>query len=287
MKVEQDLFTMDKIEKDYFQEVEKFPLLTKEEEFELGKRIQMGDEEAVKKLVLHNLRLLTPIARKYEKISNRDFLDIIQDGAMGLVKAAKKFDITKNCHFSTIATPYIYHFIQRQKEKTDEVITKPVAYNSLHNKIVKETSKLTNELGRYPSIEEIANKLELPKTRIKEILEMFSSLYYLNEPVKEEGCELFEITEDKQVPSVEKTVLDKLEVEKLQEILGELTEREQYIIKQHFGMNAQKNEIPHEIIGLELNISKARVGQIERKAFGKLRNKLIKIQKCPQKKYTL
>lgn len=287
MKVEQDLFTMEKIEKDYFQEVENFPLLTKEEEFELGKRIQMGDEEAVKKLVLHNLRLITPIARRYEKRSNRDFLDIIQDGAMGLVEVAKKFDITKNCRFSTIATPYIYHFIQRQKEKTDEVIRKPVACNSLHNKITKETSKLINELGRYPSIEEIANKLEIPKTKIEEILEAFSKVYYLNQPVKEEGCELFEITEDKQVPSVEKTVLNKLEVEKLQEVLGELTEREQYIIKQHFGMNAQEIEKNHEIIGLELNISKARVGQIERKAFGKLRNKLIRIQKFPQKKYTL
>ncbi len=168
----------------YLKEVQRISLLTEEEEFELGKRIKMGDEKAVKKLVFYNLRLVTFIARWYELnyalyngINKKEFLDICEEGSIGLIKAAKKFDITKNCRFSTIAVPYIHREIQSSLSK-EGLFKVTIAMNKEYQDIEKVKRKLKNVLEITPSLEEIEKEMQISKEKIEEIQNIFFPLEY-------------------------------------------------------------------------------------------------------------
>ena len=255
----------------YLREIGKIPLLTFDEELELAKRILEGDEEAKQKLAESNLRLVVSIAKKYVG-RGMLFLDLIQEGNMGLIKAVEKFDYTKGFKFSTYATWWIRQAITRAIADQARTIRIPVHMVETINKLIRVSRQLLQELGREPTPEEIAAELDMPVERVREILKISQEPVSLETPIgEEEDSHLGDFIQDDNVPVPAEAAAQTLLKEQLDEVLDTLTEREQKVLRLRFGMDDGRARTLEEV-GKEFDVTRERIRQIEAKALRKLRH---------------
>lgn len=255
----------------YLKEIGKVPLLTAEEEIELAKRMEIGDEEAKKRLAEANLRLVVSIAKRYVG-RGMLFLDLIQEGNMGLIKAVEKFDYSKGYKFSTYATWWIRQAITRAIADQARTIRIPVHMVETINKLIRISRSLLQELGREPTPEEIAGPMNMPVERVREIQKISQEPVSLETPIgEEEDSHLGDFIQDDNVPVPAEAAAATLLREQLEEVLGTLTEREQKVLKLRFGLDDGKARTLEEV-GKEFNVTRERIRQIEAKALRKLRH---------------
>jgi len=255
----------------YLKEIGKVPLLTAEEEVDLAKRMADGDEEAKKRLAEANLRLVVSIAKRYVG-RGMLFLDLIQEGNLGLIKAVEKFDYHKGFKFSTYATWWIRQAITRAIADQARTIRIPVHMVETINKLIRVSRQLLQELGREPTPEEIAAQLDMPVERVREILKISQEPVSLETPIgEEEDSHLGDFIQDDNVPVPAEAAAQTLLKEQLDEVLGTLTEREQKVLRLRFGMNDGRARTLEEV-GKEFDVTRERIRQIEAKALRKLRH---------------
>ena len=255
----------------YLKEIGKVPLLTAEEEIELAKRMEEGDEEAKKRLAEANLRLVVSIAKRYVG-RGMLFLDLIQEGNLGLIKAVEKFDYRKGFKFSTYATWWIRQAITRAIADQARTIRIPVHMVETINKLVRVSRQLLQELGREPTPEEIAEKMDIPVERVREIIKISQEPGSLETPIgEEEDSHLGDFIQDDNVPVPAEAAAFTLLKEQLDEVLGTLTEREQKVLRLRFGLKDGRARTLEEV-GKEFNVTRERIRQIEAKALRKLRH---------------
>ena len=255
----------------YLKEIGNVPLLTGDEEVELAKRVEAGDEEAKKKLTEANLRLVVSIAKKYVG-RGMPFLDLIQEGNMGLMKAVDKFDYKKGYKFSTYATWWIRQAITRGIADTGRTIRVPVHMVETINKTLRMTRQLLQELGREPTPEEVADRLGVPVSRVREVLKISRDPVSLDTPIGEEDdSHLGDFIEDDTVMSPADSAAFSMLREELSTALESLTERERQVIKLRFGLEDGRARTLEEV-GKEFNVTRERIRQIEAKALRKLRH---------------
>ena len=255
----------------YLKEIGKVPLLTAEEEIELAKRMEEGDEEAKKRLSEANLRLVVSIAKRYVG-RGMLFLDLIQEGNLGLIKAVEKFDYRKGYKFSTYATWWIRQAITRAIADQARTIRIPVHMVETINKLIRVSRQLLQELGREPSPEEIAKEMNMPVERVREILKISQEPVSLETPIgEEEDSHLGDFIQDDHVPVPADAATFTLLKEQLSEVLGTLTEREQKVLRLRFGLDDGRARTLEEV-GKEFNVTRERIRQIEAKALRKLRH---------------
>ncbi len=255
----------------YLKEIGKVPLLTADEEVELAKRMADGDEEAKKRLAEANLRLVVSIAKRYVG-RGMLFLDLIQEGNLGLIKAVEKFDYQKGFKFSTYATWWIRQAITRAIADQARTIRIPVHMVETINKLVRVSRQLLQELGREPSPEEIAEELKMPVERVREILKISQEPVSLETPIgEEEDSHLGDFIQDDNVPVPAEAAAQTLLKEQLDEVLDTLTEREQKVLRLRFGLNDGRARTLEEV-GKEFDVTRERIRQIEAKALRKLRH---------------
>ncbi len=255
----------------YLKEIGKVPLLSADEEVELAKKMELGDEEAKKRLAEANLRLVVSIAKKYVG-RGMLFLDLIQEGNLGLIKAVEKFDYRKGYKFSTYATWWIRQAITRAIADQARTIRIPVHMVETINKLIRVSRQLLQELGREPSPEEIAERMELPVSRVREIIKVSQEPVSLETPIgEEEDSHLGDFIQDDNVPSPADAASFALMKEQLSEVLTTLTEREQKVLRLRFGLDDGRGRTLEEV-GKEFNVTRERIRQIEAKALRKLRH---------------
>ena len=255
----------------YLKEIGKVPLLSAEEEIELAKRMEMGDEEAKKRLAEANLRLVVSIAKRYVG-RGMLFLDLIQEGNLGLIKAVEKFDYRKGYKFSTYATWWIRQAITRAIADQARTIRIPVHMVETINKLIRVSRQLLQELGREPTPEEIAAEINMPEDRVREILKISQEPVSLETPIgEEEDSHLGDFIQDDNVPVPADAAAFTLLREQLGEVLDTLTEREQKVLKLRFGLDDGRARTLEEV-GKEFNVTRERIRQIEAKALRKLRH---------------
>lgn len=255
----------------YLKEIGKVPLLSAEEEIELAKRMEAGDENAKKKLAEANLRLVVSIAKRYVG-RGMLFLDLIQEGNLGLIKAVEKFDYRKGYKFSTYATWWIRQAITRAIADQARTIRIPVHMVETINKLIRVSRQLLQELGREPLPEEIAEEMDIPVERVREILKISQEPVSLETPIgEEEDSHLGDFIQDENVPVPAEAAAFTLLKEQLVEVLGTLTEREQKVLRLRFGLDDGRARTLEEV-GKEFNVTRERIRQIEAKALRKLRH---------------
>ena len=255
----------------YLKEIGKVPLLSAEEEIELAKRMEQGDENAKKRLAEANLRLVVSIAKRYVG-RGMLFLDLIQEGNLGLIKAVEKFDYRKGYKFSTYATWWIRQAITRAIADQARTIRIPVHMVETINKLIRVSRQLLQELGREPTPEEIAEEMDMPVDRVREILKISQEPVSLETPIgEEEDSHLGEFIQDDNVPVPADAAAFTLLKEQLVEVLGTLTEREQKVLRLRFGLDDGRARTLEEV-GKEFNVTRERIRQIEAKALRKLRH---------------
>ncbi len=255
----------------YLKEIGKVPLLSAEEEIELAQRMEMGDEEAKKKLAEANLRLVVSIAKRYVG-RGMLFLDLIQEGNLGLIKAVEKFDCRKGFKFSTYATWWIRQAITRAIADQARTIRIPVHMVETINKLIRVSRQLLQELGREPTPEEIAEEMDMPVERVREILKISQEPVSLETPIgEEEDSHLGDFIQDDNVPVPADAAAFTLLKEQLVEVLGTLTEREQKVLRLRFGLDDGRARTLEEV-GKEFSVTRERIRQIEAKALRKLRH---------------
>ncbi len=255
----------------YLKEIGKVPLLSAEEEIELAKRMELGDQEAKKQLAEANLRLVVSIAKRYVG-RGMLFLDLIQEGNLGLIKAVEKFDYRKGYKFSTYATWWIRQAITRAIADQARTIRIPVHMVETINKLIRVSRQLLQELGREPSPEEIAEEMNMPVDRVREILKISQEPVSLETPIgEEEDSHLGDFIQDDNVPVPADAAAFTLLKEQLVEVLGTLTEREQKVLRLRFGLDDGRARTLEEV-GKEFNVTRERIRQIEAKALRKLRH---------------
>ena len=255
----------------YLKEIGKVPLLSAEEEIELAKRMADGDEEAKKRLAEANLRLVVSIAKRYVG-RGMLFLDLIQEGNLGLIKAVEKFDYQKGFKFSTYATWWIRQAITRAIADQARTIRIPVHMVETINKLIRVSRQLLQELGREPTPEEIAAELDMPVDRVREILKISQEPVSLETPIgEEEDSHLGDFIQDDNVPVPAEAAAQTLLKEQLDEVLSTLTEREQKVLRLRFGMSDGRARTLEEV-GKEFDVTRERIRQIEAKALRKLRH---------------
>ena len=255
----------------YLKEIGKVPLLSAEEEIELAKKMEQGDENAKKRLAEANLRLVVSIAKRYVG-RGMLFLDLIQEGNLGLIKAVEKFDYRKGYKFSTYATWWIRQAITRaiaDQARTNRI---PVHMVETINKLIRVSRQLLQELGREPTPEEIAEEMDMPVDRVREILKISQEPVSLETPIgEEEDSHLGDFIQDDNVPVPADAAAFTLLKEQLVEVLGTLTEREQKVLRLRFGLDDGRARTLEEV-GKEFNVTRERIRQIEAKALRKLRH---------------
>ena len=255
----------------YLKEIGKVPLLSAEEEIELAKRMENGDDEAKKKLAEANLRLVVSIAKRYVG-RGMLFLDLIQEGNLGLIKAVEKFDYTKGYKFSTYATWWIRQAITRAIADQARTIRIPVHMVETINKLIRVSRQLLQELGREPLPEEIAEEMDITVERVREILKISQEPVSLETPIgEEEDSHLGDFIQDENVPVPADAAAFTLLKEQLVEVLGTLTEREQKVLRLRFGLDDGRARTLEEV-GKEFHVTRERIRQIEAKALRKLRH---------------
>ena len=255
----------------YLKEIGKVPLLSAEEEIELAKRMAEGDEDAKKRLAEANLRLVVSIAKRYVG-RGMLFLDLIQEGNLGLIKAVEKFDYQKGFKFSTYATWWIRQAITRAIADQARTIRIPVHMVETINKLIRVSRQLLQELGREPLPEEIAEELDMPVERVREILKISQEPVSLETPIgEEEDSHLGDFIQDDNVPVPAEAAAATLLKEQLGEVLDTLTDREQKVLRLRFGMNDGRARTVEEV-GKEFDVTRERIRQIEAKALRKLRH---------------
>ena len=255
----------------YLKEIGKVPLLSAEEEIELAKRMELGDQEAKKRLAEANLRLVVSIAKRYVG-RGMLFLDLIHEGNLGLIKAVEKFDYRKGYKFSTYATWWIRQAITRAIADQARTIRIPVHMVETINKLIRVSRQLLQELGREPTPEEIAAEMNMPVERVREILKISQEPVSLETPIgEEEDSHLGDFIQDDNVPVPADAAAFTLLKEQLEEVLGTLTEREQKVLTLRFGLEDGRARTLEEV-GREFNVTRERIRQIEAKALRKLRH---------------
>lgn len=255
----------------YLKEIGKIPLLTTEQEIELAKRMELGDEEAKKKLTESNLRLVVSIAKRYMG-RGLQLLDLIQEGNLGLIKAVEKFEYKKGYKFSTYATWWIRQSITRAIADQARTIRIPVHMVEVINRIVRTQRQLVQELGREATPEEVAKEVNLPVERVSEIMKISQDPVSLETPVgEEEDSHLGDFIQDNHVQVPADAAAYMLLQEHLAEVLDTLTEREQKVLRLRFGLDDGRPRTLEEV-GHEFNVTRERIRQIEAKALRKLRH---------------
>ena len=255
----------------YLKEIGKVSLLTADEEIELAKRMEQGDEEAKKRLAEANLRLVVSIAKRYVG-RGMLFLDLIQEGNLGLIKAVEKFDYRKGYKFSTYATWWIRQAITRAIADQARTIRIPVHMVETINKLIRVSRQLLQELGREPTPEEIAEEMNMPVERVREILKISQEPVSLETPIgEEEDSHLGDFIQDDNVPVPADAAAFTLLKEQLVEVLSTLTDREQKVLRLRFGLDDGRARTLEEV-GKEFNVTRERIRQIEAKALRKLRH---------------
>ena len=277
IKVEDiDLASMEGINIDdpvrmYLREIGRIPLLSYDEELELAKKVLAGDEAAKQKLAESNLRLVVSIAKKYVG-RGMLFLDLIQEGNMGLIKAVEKFDYTKGYNFSTYATWWIRQAITRAIADQARTIRIPVHMVETINKLIRTSRHLLQQLGREPTPEEIAAEMEIPVEKVTEIQKIAQDPVSLETPIGEEDdSHLGDFIQDDDSPAPQDAAAYTLLREQLEEVMKTLTPREAKVLKLRFGLEDGKSRTLEEV-GKEFNVTRERIRQIEAKALRKLRH---------------
>ncbi len=257
----------------YLREIGKIPLLTPDEEAVLAQRVIKGDKKAKDKLAEANMRLVVSIAKRYSG-RGLDFLDLIQEGNTGLLRAVEKFDPSKGFKFSTYATWWIRQAITRAIADQARTIRIPVHMVETINKVLRATRKLTQELNREPTVEEIAKEMDMEPEKIEYVMKIKQDIASLDQSVGRDGDDedsvLGDFVEDEERVSPEDSAANQILKEQLASIISTLSEREQKIIKLRFGIGGGR---PHtlEEVGAEFSVTRERIRQIEAKALSKLR----------------
>ncbi|HJC65294.1 MAG TPA: RNA polymerase sigma factor RpoD [Candidatus Enterocloster excrementigallinarum] len=255
----------------YLKEIGKIPLLSSEDEIELAKEMELGNEEAQKRLAEANLRLVVSIAKRYVG-RGMQFLDLIQEGNLGLIKAVEKFDYRKGYKFSTYATWWIRQAITRSIADQARTIRIPVHMVETINRLVRTSRQLLQELGREPTMEEIGKRVDMPAERVAEIMKMSQEPVSLETPVgEEEDSHLGDFIQDDHVTVPQDAAAYTLLHEQLMEVLGTLTEREQKVLRLRFGLDDGRPRTLEEV-GKQFHVTRERIRQIEAKALRKLRH---------------
>ena len=255
----------------YLKEIGKVPLLSAEEEIDLAQRMEEGDESAKKRLAEANLRLVVSIAKRYVG-RGMLFLDLIQEGNLGLIKAVEKFDYRKGYKFSTYATWWIRQAITRAIADQARTIRIPVHMVETIKKLIRVSRQLLQELGREPTPEEIAEEMNMSVERVREILKISQEPVSLETPIgEEEDSHLGDFIQDDNVPVPADAAAFTMLKEQLEEVLSTLTEREQKVLRLRFGLDDGRARTLEEV-GKEFNVTRERIRQIEAKALRKLRH---------------
>jgi RNA polymerase primary sigma factor len=255
----------------YLKEIGRVPLLSAEEEIELAKRIEQGDEEAKRRLAEANLRLVVSIAKRYVG-RGMLFLDLIQEGNMGLIKAVEKFDYRKGYKFSTYATWWIRQAITRAIADQARTIRIPVHMVETINKLIRVQRQLLQDLGREPSPEEIAEEMDLTPEKVREILKIAQEPVSLETPIGEEDdSHLGDFIEDQEATSPSEHAAYELLKEQLEDVLDTLTDREENVLRLRFGLDDGRTRTLEEV-GKVFGVTRERIRQIEAKALRKLRH---------------
>ena len=255
----------------YLKEIGRVPLLTPEEEVELAERMAKGDPAARKRLSEANLRLVVSIAKRYVG-RGMQFLDLIQEGNLGLIKAVEKFDHTKGFKFSTYATWWIRQAVTRAIADQARTIRIPVHMVETINKVKKVSSQLLHKNGHDPSAEEIAEELDMPIDKVREIMRVAQEPVSLETPIgEEEDSHLGDFIEDSDAPAPADAASHTLLKEQLEDVLSTLTPREKKVLELRFGLEDGRNRTLEEV-GKEFNVTRERIRQIEAKALRKLRH---------------
>lgn len=255
----------------YLKEIGKVPLLSPDEEIELAKKIELGDEEAKKKLAESNLRLVVSIAKRYAG-RGMQLLDLIQEGNLGLIKAVEKFDYRKGYKFSTYATWWIRQAITRAIADQARTIRIPVHMVETINRLVRTQRQLVQKLGREATPEELAKELDMPVERVREIMRISQDPVSLETPIgEEEDSHLGDFIQDNNVEVPADAATYTLLHEQLMDVLSTLTEREQKVLRLRFGLDDGRPRTLEEV-GRQFNVTRERIRQIEAKALRKLRH---------------
>ncbi|GIO14698.1 RNA polymerase sigma factor SigA [Cohnella xylanilytica] len=255
----------------YLKEIGRVPLLSADEEIELAQRIEQGDEKAKRRLAEANLRLVVSIARRYVG-RGMLFLDLIQEGNMGLIKAVEKFDYRKGFKFSTYATWWIRQAITRSIADQSRTIRIPVHMVETINKFVRVSRQLLQELGREPTPEEVGKAMDLDAEKIREIMKISQDPVSLETPIGDENdSKLGEFIEDQEALAPADAAAFELLKEQLEDVLDTLTEREESVLRLRFGLDDGRSRTLEEV-GHEFGVTRERIRQIEAKALRKLRH---------------
>ena len=266
-----DSFSTDDPVRMYLKEIGKVPLLTPDEEIALAKRMSEGDEEAKRRMTEANLRLVVSIAKRYVG-RGMLFLDLIQEGNLGLIKAVEKFDHTKGYKFSTYATWWIRQAITRAIADQARTIRIPVHMVETINRVLRTSHSMVQKLGREPTTKEIADELHIEESKVEEVLKIAQEPVSLETPIgEEEDSHLGDFIQDDEASQPSEEATYTLLREQLEEVLSTLTPREEQVLRMRFGLTDGK---PHtlEEVGKEFDVTRERIRQIESKALRKLRH---------------
>ncbi|MBB1562450.1 RNA polymerase sigma factor RpoD [Candidatus Saccharibacteria bacterium] len=257
----------------YLREIGKIPLLTGDEELELAQKVKEGDKRAKDKMAEANMRLVVSIAKRYSG-RGLDFLDLIQEGNTGLLRAVEKFDPDKGFKFSTYATWWIRQAITRAIADQARVIRIPVHMVETINKLLRTQRRMTQELNREPTMDELAKELDMEPSKIEYVMKIKQDIHSLDAGVGRDGEEedsvLGDFIEDEDSTTPEESASNQLLKEQVQAILSSLSDREQKIVKMRFGLDNGKSHTLEEV-GQEFAVTRERIRQIEAKALAKLR----------------
>jgi RNA polymerase primary sigma factor len=254
----------------YLKEISRFPQLTADEEQDLGARVQAGDEAAFRKLIESNLRFVVAMAKKYSR-SGYPLHELINEGNMGLIEAASRFDPSRGVRFITYASWWIRQAILAAIAHHGQTFRLPPKLKHDLYRFETKVSRLTQELGRRPSIDEISRELGMKEEEVRDLLGATPTEVSLNAPVGEEGdMRLEEVIQDHSITPSDDILIAQSFEDQLQKLLGQLDEKERLIIERRFGLGDREPQTLAEI-GVDLNLSRERIRQIEERALGKLR----------------